>query len=210
MAVADANMCFVLVDIGAPGRKSDSGVFRNSSIGIGFENKLLNVPDPSPMFNDDNIDLPYVLLGDEAFALTEYMMRPYPRSGPLDRKKKVFNYRLSRARRVVECAFGLLRGRWRIFAKPIIASDKTTTKIVQAAICLHNFLMKSELSMSDANRNYLQMDITQPSEGLVDVGRTGSNAHSRRAANLREMFAYYFETIGAVPWQWEKIEQNDF
>lgn len=88
MAIVDANLCFRLVDIGAPGRKSDSGVFRTSSLGIAFENNLINVPKECPLNKDNDLTFPYVLVGDEAFALTNYMMRPYPRSGNLNRKKK--------------------------------------------------------------------------------------------------------------------------
>ncbi|KYN06774.1 hypothetical protein ALC62_02274 [Cyphomyrmex costatus] len=50
------------------------------------------------------------------------MMRPYPRSRKLDIGKKVFNYRLSRARRIVESAFGILVARWRIYRRSILAN----------------------------------------------------------------------------------------
>lgn len=211
MAVVDANLCFTLVDIGAPGRKSDSGTFRNCSIGIGFQNKTLNVPEATSLNDGTTTSLPYVVVGDEAFALTNYMMRPYPRSGNLSERQKIFNYRLSRARRVVECAFGLLRGRWRIFAKPIIASNHTVRGIVQAAICLHNFIMNKEMQENNSERHYSIMELSnEVSEGLTDMGRTGSNAYKRTAANIRDKFAEYFHTAGAVPWQWQKIVENDF
>ncbi|XP_029674015.1 protein ALP1-like isoform X2 [Formica exsecta] len=91
MAVADANCCFTIVDIGAEGRRSDG---------------------------DRGPELPYVIIGDEAFALTSYMLRPYARRNNLNIDKKVFNYRLSRARRTVECTFGILTSRWRILRRP--------------------------------------------------------------------------------------------
>ncbi|KYN27949.1 hypothetical protein ALC57_02648 [Trachymyrmex cornetzi] len=50
--------------------------------------------------------------------------------------KENFNYRLSRARRVVESAFGILAVGWRIFHRSIIACTSTVQKIVQAAIVL--------------------------------------------------------------------------
>lgn len=110
MAISDAKYCFVMLDIGAEGRQSDGGVFRRSEIGISFENINMNLPEPSQVEANGPV-LPYVLVADEAFALTSYMMRPFPRSKHLDLRKKVFNYRLSRARRVVENAFGMLAAR---------------------------------------------------------------------------------------------------
>lgn len=97
LGISDARYCFTVVDVGAKGRQSDGGVFRNSKIGKRFKSnsfKLLN----SRQIEIGGPALPYVLLADEAFPLSTYIMRPYPRSGKLDIRKKVFNYRLSRAR----------------------------------------------------------------------------------------------------------------
>ncbi|KAB0790108.1 hypothetical protein PPYR_15575, partial [Photinus pyralis] len=72
--VVDADLCFILVDIGSPGRQSDGVVFRSSEIGRALDNSLNMEPLPS---NSSNIT-PYVFVGDEAFALTTTMMRPFP------------------------------------------------------------------------------------------------------------------------------------
>nr|CAH7748740.1 unnamed protein product [Callosobruchus chinensis] len=48
---------------------------------------------------NSNIEMPYIFVGDEAFPLKSYIMRPYPRRH-LNLQKSVFNFRLSRARRV--------------------------------------------------------------------------------------------------------------
>jgi len=85
-----------------------------------------------------------VIVADEAFALKTYLMRPYSRSQKLDQRKKIFNYRLSRTRRVVESSFGVLIAKWRIYRRPIIASVTLAKKIVQAIYYLHNFIINHE------------------------------------------------------------------
>lgn len=56
----------------------------------------LNIPREKPI-EENGPAVPFVLFGDEAFPLTENIMRPYPGRN-LTNKKKVFNYRLFRAR----------------------------------------------------------------------------------------------------------------
>ena len=78
-------------------------------------------------------------MGDEAFPLKSYLMRPYPGKGRiiLPYKEQIFNYRLSRARRCIENAFGILVARWRIFRTPIIANIENVESYIKAAFILH-------------------------------------------------------------------------
>jgi hypothetical protein len=55
---------------------------------------------------------------------------------------RIFNYRLSRARRFVESAFGLLAARWRVYQKPFEIPVSKVDKVVLATCVLHNFLKK--------------------------------------------------------------------
>jgi hypothetical protein len=126
-----------MIDVGCPGRFIDGGVFANSRIGEMAENRSLNLP-ASDFLSGMDCPLPYVFVGDEAFPLKEYLMRPYPRA-QMSTSKRIFNYRLSKARRVIENALGILTSRWRIFRKPIVATPEKTTEIVKASLCLHNF-----------------------------------------------------------------------
>ena len=102
-----------------------------------FEDNSLNVPEGSKMPGMD-VELPYFLVGDEIFPLKTWLMRPYPRT--LDETQRIYNYRVSRARRTIENVFGILASRWRIFHKAIRADIKTVEGIAQACVCLHNFL----------------------------------------------------------------------
>ena len=67
----------------------------------------VNLPFPAPLSRIESGEaLPYMFVGDEAFPLRPYLMRPFPGRSLDNDSRRIFNYRLSRARRVVENAFG--------------------------------------------------------------------------------------------------------
>ena len=95
---------FKMIQIGDFGRTSDAGVYASSRIGKGFESKQLNLPEATYIPGAQYLGkMPYVIVGDAAFPLKTYLMRPNP-GGNLTMDKRIFNYRLSRARRLVENA----------------------------------------------------------------------------------------------------------
>ena len=97
--MADADYCSISVEVGAYGLSSDSNVFRSSTFGKLVESNKLNIPDPRVLPSDaEGLSMPFVLVGDEAFALSEHVLRPYPNK-KLTFLKRIYNYRLSRARR---------------------------------------------------------------------------------------------------------------
>lgn len=67
-------------------------------------------------------------------------------------QQKVFNYRLSRARRIIENCFGILCAKWRIFRAPIVSNLALVEDIVQCCVCLHNWLRKK-------SSNYITPDL---------------------------------------------------
>ncbi|XP_018314018.1 uncharacterized protein, partial [Mycetomoellerius zeteki] len=103
---------------------------------------------PQPVAISGSPVLPYCLVGDEAFPLKLYLLRPYPGRG-LTPEKEVFNYRLSRVRRLIENTFGILVSQWRIYRKPIIANPETVVQIVKATVCLHNWLRKNDIGINE-------------------------------------------------------------
>ena len=76
LAAVDAKYKFTLVDIGAYGRESDGGVFSRSGFGTQLEDGTLPIPGPACLPGSD-VEVPYVFVGDEAFPLKKYLMRPY-------------------------------------------------------------------------------------------------------------------------------------
>ena len=153
-----------------------------------------------------------VFVADEAFQLRDHILRRFPgKSAGADRQRRlIYNYRLSRARRVVENAFGILVSKWRIFRQPIIAKVETVDAIVKAACVLHNFLRRRDGESSEtrhltedaAHDRHDGSAVEIGGSGLTDVMRLGSNNAARQAFQMRERFADYFiSPEGSVPWQ---------
>lgn len=144
LAVCNSKYEFVMVDIGDSGRQSDGSVYSNSQLGFAIENNLLNIPKPEMLRNSDKI-LPFVFVADDdAFGLKMHMMKPYPNQN-LPSDEGIFNYRLSRARRVTENAFGIAASRFRILRRPIIVSEPKVKRIIKAVVALHNCLIADKL-----------------------------------------------------------------
>lgn len=86
-----------------------------------------------------DIEMPYMFVVDEAYPLRTDLMKPYP-SRHLTLDQRIYNYRLSRARRVTENAFGILANRWRVFLYTIHLDPVAVTKITLAFLALPNYM----------------------------------------------------------------------
>jgi len=82
MAACDANYKFTWVDVGQFGSISDGGVCSNTDFASDLEAGRISLPPPKPLPHC-TLPFPHVLVGDEAFPLKPYLMRPYPRKRPL-------------------------------------------------------------------------------------------------------------------------------
>lgn len=109
LVLVDADYRFLYVDVGASGCGSDGGIFAKTNICQALEEKTLSLPDPEPLPGGD-IPVPYFIVADDAFPLRTWLMKPYPHRC-IFRERRIFNYRLSRARRIVENTFGILASR---------------------------------------------------------------------------------------------------
>ena len=105
-----------------------------------FEGNHLNIPGPRPLPNEDNgIPMLFVIVGDEVFSLPQHVLRRYP-SRNLDVARRIYNYRLTRARRTAEYAFGILCNKWRIFHPAIDVRPHFCDVIAKTCCILHNFV----------------------------------------------------------------------
>ena len=124
--------------MGHNGACSDAGIFNDTELKALLENDELGLPDPEPLLGDDT-PMPYFLVGDDAFALKTWLMKPLPLRNMTD-SQRVFNYRLSRARRVVENAFGITANRFRCLLTTMPQQPDTISTIALSCCILHNLL----------------------------------------------------------------------
>ncbi|XP_070390853.1 putative nuclease HARBI1 [Dermacentor albipictus] len=211
MASCDASYKFTSVYIGCYGRESDGGVFAASELGKFVDNGHQNLPAPCALPNGGPV-LPYVFVADDAFPLKTNLMKPYPGMQVANSAKRIYNYRLSRARRCIENAFGVMCARWRVLRNRMSLLPDNAVLAVAACCCLHNFLMQEGRQaggycppqFADTNGSSGELisgDWRNSTPPLPQACRQGSNTYSRNAADVRDSFASYFHGRGAVPWQ---------
>ena len=159
-----------------------------------LQNNMLKIPPPQESFTGMTEPMPFVFVPNEGFGLSTHVLRPY--SGKcLDVKKRIFNYRLCRARRNIDCSFGILANKWGILHRPLNV-DLTLCEDIKVCCVLHNFVR---------DRDDFQMEDTLTVEGLFDL-EYGNEVRSKKATKLRDKFADYFVSEeGALPWQMDRI-----
>jgi hypothetical protein len=203
MAVADANYRFIYVDIGGYGKDNDSAIWQRTDLWKAVINGEAGLPQNTSIPESDLPAIPYFFVGDEAFGLHKNLLVPYGgRQLPIE--KRIFNYRLIRARRFVECTFEILSNKWRILHRAINVAPDFATDIVKACVILHNFVW---------DRDGFKFNDTTTIVGLVDhneTDETGLNEEavgvSRTAIETRNLLTDYFITRqGEISWQYSKV-----
>lgn len=211
LALVDANYKFLWVDVGTNGACSDAQIWNACQLKEHAEDNKLNLPKPEPIVAGE-MDIPYFFVGDDAFALRTFMMKPHSKRN-LTRPERIFNYRLSRARRIVENAFGILANRFGCLLNTMKLVPETATSVVLACCCLHNILR-------DANPEYLsQVDREEEVNhdlilgewrdgGEMEDGDTigGNNTSSKKGKAVRDYLTQYYNSeVGSVPWQDKQV-----
>lgn len=144
----------------------------------------------------------HVIIADDAFPLSYRVLKPYSARN-LSYESKIFNYRLSRARRMIESIFEILENRFRVLLNPINLSAEKVEVITLACIVLHNYLAALN------GKQYASLSADVNLETLVSVRRQGSNNYSKEAQAIRNEFAEFFNTNGAVSWQQNAVVHNN-
>nr|XP_021203270.2 putative nuclease HARBI1 [Bombyx mori] len=191
LAVCDSNLKFRYINVGHYGRASDGGFFARSNLKTMLEERSLNAPEGM------------VLLGDHAFPLTEYLMTPYSRRLDLSNKQKIFNYRLSRARRTIENTFGVLVSKFRIFEKPIPVLPETVDKIIKTCCVLHNWLKTISSTYIDSGideenpetRELVEGSWRKVTQGAFSTLRNLGRNHYRNVTLIRQGYTTLLDMV---------------
>ena len=138
---------FIDAVAGFPWSAHDARVLRNSNIYQEAENgNILQ----APLVNIDGNDIAPYLVGDSDYPLAPWLIKPFP-EGTNDPDEKTFNKELSRARVVVERAFGILKRRWRVLQKRLDSSLNFAIKTTIACIVLRNFCIEAKAGATRFN-----------------------------------------------------------
>ena len=209
MGLVDADYKFLWIDTGGVGSSSDAHIYNASDLKKCIEKETIGLPPPEPLPGDPSErPTPYFLIGDDAFALSSFMMKPYSKPHMLI-EERVFNYRLSRARRVVENAFGIMAARWQILLSTIQVEPKRCQTLVEALVCLHNLcrMRYPTLPPGAVDREDDEGNVT-PGEWRtaaqlesLDTVSAATN-YSKEAKRVRLELTHYLNSpYGSVPWQ---------
>lgn len=202
--LVDAKYKFLSVDVGAYGRQSDSGVFSESNLYQHIETGFFPFPKPRQI-HGTTLTLPYVILGDQEYPLKEYLMRPYPTAKEkLSRDTEIYNYRLSRVRRTVECAFGIMVSKWRFLKTELQIEPHHVDKLVLTASLLHNILIDKE-RFDESTLQKIDFENTANDVRSTITSTKRFNRAGRDAYFIRDQFKLYFNTVGATDFQHNEI-----
>lgn len=213
LAVVDANYNFLYVNVGSNGRANDAAVFNEPSLCEAITKNLFDFP-LEDYLPGTNKKVPFVFVADDAFRLTSRMLKPYGERSA--NANKIFNYRLSRARRVVENAFGILANKFQIFQIEIDLEIEKVEKTTLASCALHNFIRKRDgfvLKMLDSeNTNTLsfQKGSWRNEVSMTNLQRSQINRSGDEGRRVRDTFSEHFNTVGTVPWRNDAVKKIQF
>ena len=181
-AVVDHNYIFRDIYIGWPGSVHDARVFAHSSLyKKATAGSILN----GASVQIQSLDISPFLIGDSAYPLLPWLMKPFPHNGSMSDPEKRFNYHLSRARIVVENAFGRLKARWRRLLKQNEMSVRNVPSVIHACCILHNMLeIRKEMFMESWLNQCTVLE--QPTSRAVVA------IPNNRAKRIRDALVQYF------------------
>ncbi|CAH1953664.1 unnamed protein product [Acanthoscelides obtectus] len=213
MSICNVNYEFIMCDFGTNGRISDGGVIACTHFYTKLKNKTLKLPPATCPRNSDR-ELPFVFVGDGAFALHSDFLKPNSQND-LNHDQKIYDYRLSRARCKIENSFGILSARFQVLQSAISLQIESIDKVVMACCVLHYFLRRKcsqsytpmdSLDQENRTDGTVQMGLRANPSQLANLQRSHSRNFSSEASQVRREFTQFFNEEGALSWQERMIQ----
>lgn len=203
LGLVDAHYRFLFIDVGSEGRCSDGGIFKECYLSRALARNALGLPADKPLPHMDD-PMPFFFVADDAFPLQNHIMKPYPQRH-LSVEERIFNYRLSRARRCIENAFGTMASRFRVLLSAITLHPDKVEKIVLASCALHN-LLRTLVPNTYTCRNDVQ-NLNQDQMTTLPGARVdGRRSSTQTAKKIRDYICTYVNSAhGQVSWQKKMI-----
>ena len=142
-------------------------------------------------------------VADEAYPLKTYLLKPYSARG-LTVSERIYNYRLSRARRTVENSFGILVNRFCILRESMQLQPECVCDVVMVCCALHNF-MRSKVSASYCPDEGILSNTgtAERSNNIYHEERTIGASYNASAKLVRDKLAVYFVGPGQKSFRWK-------
>ena len=194
MAMVYAKYRFTWGSCGFPGNSHDSVILQSTDLWEQLQEKEY-LPNIAKQIN--GIEVPPLILADSAFQLKSWLMKPYTNS-KLTEKERYFNYQLSRARMITECAYGQLKGRWRILMRKCESLPEEVKIITLACMVLHNIciskgdVLPRTLDITiDPNTNQ-RRERSEIRDILHMTDSSRPRNYEKRASRIRDLLASRF------------------
>ena len=185
-AVVDHNYLFRDICTGWPGSVHDARVFGNSKLyRLAEAGVILGKEDPRDI---EGCRISPYSIGDSAYPLLSWLMKPFVHGSEMSDSQKIFSYRLSSARIVVENAFGRLKARWRRLRKTKDVATCNAPSIIAACCVLHNICEIHGEGLDEAWQN----EQDESTAFLQPAGQLNGEEGLEGAASIRAALARYF------------------
>lgn len=160
---------FIDVYCGEPGSLHDARVLRKSSL---YSKAYDNV---NELFYGNMF-----LLGDSAYPSLRWIVPPFRDTGNLTEQQKIFNFKHSSTRILVENALGLLKGRYRRLSHFENLNLKLVSKCIMACCVMH------QICILENDESYIEQNISEENEESEigqDVERMGIGGRREEVFN---------------------------
>ena len=187
-ACADYRYCFTDV-IKWPGSVHDARIFGNSELNKKLRSGVIP-PCPRVIVQEEQ-PVPICILGDPGYTLLPYLMKEFAKGGSTPHEQ-FYEYKLSSARMVIECAFGRLKARFRTLRGQMDTKLEHLPATIHACFVLHNFCeVHKEVIHFDNVAETLAYE--KEFQQLTRVYNPTVHNNERDGKQVRQIFVKYFD-----------------